>query len=118
MSRQLNSIAQIYDSSVFKRPCPRWFISRGGGVVVPLIAADELPLEVKLVGVPRGMDLDGAAGMKFLGEYRHDGSVYALETPLGEAHTEECNSDRVNGNAAAEVRTLLPKNCALEVNAY
>ena len=113
MSRQLNSTAQIYSPSVYRRPCPRWFISRGGGVVVPLIAADELPLEVKLVGVPRGMDLDGAARMEFLGEYRHDGSVYALETPLAEAHTEECNSDTVNGNNVAEVRKTLPLYCAL-----
>lgn len=73
---------------------------------MPLIAADELPLDVKLVGVPRGMDLDGAARMEFLGEFLHDGSLYALETPPAKASTEECTSGEANGTTAAEVSVL------------
>ena len=108
MSRQLNGSVQVHDTAAYRRPYPRWFISRGSGVVVPLIAADELPLDVKLVGVPRGMDLDGAARMEFLGEFLHDGSLYALETPPAEAPAEECTSGEVNGSTAAGVGEMCP----------
>ena len=103
MSRQFNGTAQIHDTAAYRRPYPRWFISRGNNVVVPLIAADELPLDVRLVGVPRGMDLDGAARMEYLGEFLHDGSLYALETPLAEPAAEEYTSGEVNGSTATEV---------------
>lgn len=61
---------------------PRWFISRGNGCCVPLIAADELPYEVQLQGAPRTMGMDGARGMEFLGEFPPSNRAYSLYSQL------------------------------------
>lgn len=61
---------------------PRWFISRGNGRCVPLIAADELPYEVQLQGAPRTMGMDRARGMEYLGESPPSNRAYSLDPQL------------------------------------
>lgn len=57
---------------------PGYFIVRTTGEVVPLIAVDELPLGIDIVGVPRCLDLEGTIGMLNLGLQRSSGSFYQL----------------------------------------
>ncbi|ESZ93623.1 hypothetical protein SBOR_6001 [Sclerotinia borealis F-4128] len=65
--------ASARDSSVSAREMPAqgprlgYFIVRKSGEVVPLVAVDELPLGVDLVGVPRCLDLVETGGMLNLG---------------------------------------------------
>jgi len=63
---------------------PRWFISRSNGVMVPLIAADELPEEIRLQGVSRSLTLGEVRGMKCLGGFPPTTTVYNVES--GSAH--------------------------------
>jgi len=46
----------------------RWVITRENGVLVPLVAVDELPLNIQLQGVPRGLSINDVKGKEFLGE--------------------------------------------------
>ncbi|KAM3152683.1 hypothetical protein ABEW05_006897 [Botrytis cinerea] len=48
-------------------PRPGYFIVRKTGQVVPLVAVDELPPGVDLIGVPRNLDLVETGGMLNLG---------------------------------------------------
>ncbi|TGO88284.1 hypothetical protein BPOR_0172g00100 [Botrytis porri] len=48
-------------------PRPGYFIVRKTGQVVPLVAVDELPQGVDLIGVPRNLDLVETSGMLNLG---------------------------------------------------
>ncbi|KAK8244052.1 hypothetical protein HDK90DRAFT_522545 [Phyllosticta capitalensis] len=72
---------------------PVWFIRRDNGNYVPVLAADELPSEVHLEGVPRSINLDDAQGMKFLGNLCHTGQTYSLvprDQKIAEAPTANC----------------------------
>lgn len=58
----------VQDLSVSTRsPRPGYFIVRKTGQVVPLVAVDELPPGVDLIGVPRNLDLVETGGMLNLG---------------------------------------------------
>lgn len=50
-----------------RAPLPGYFIVRKTGQVVPLVAVDELPPGVDLIGVPRNLDLVETGGMLNLG---------------------------------------------------
>lgn len=63
---------------------PRWFISRGNGVMVPLIAADELPEGIRLQGVSCSLTLGEVRGMECLGGFPPITTVYNVES--GSAH--------------------------------
>ncbi|KAF7928369.1 hypothetical protein EAE99_005126 [Botrytis elliptica] len=54
-------------SSSAQGPRPGYFIVRKTGQVVPLVAVDELPPGVDLIGVPRNLDLVETGGMLNLG---------------------------------------------------
>lgn len=54
----------------------RHFISRGNGILVPVIALDELPLE--LHGVPGHLLWEDTRDMVFLGELQSSGKTYAI----------------------------------------
>ena len=71
--------------------------------MVPLIAADELPVNVKLAGVPRTMDLDGAARMEFLGEFTNDGAIYSLEMPIEQVTSPTSTVASLNENSTVAV---------------
>jgi hypothetical protein len=60
------------------KPWPGYFLVRTTGEVVPLIAVDELPLGIEIVGVPRSLDLEETIGMLNLGLSRSTGSFYHL----------------------------------------
>lgn len=62
-----------------KYPCPVYFISRSSGVLVPLIAADELPLNIRLQGVPRVLQYDQTRNMHHLGTIASNGTTYKLQ---------------------------------------
>ncbi|KAK7552761.1 hypothetical protein IWX49DRAFT_556818 [Phyllosticta citricarpa] len=57
---------------------PDWFIQRDNGNYVPVLAVDELPVEVHLEGVPRNINQDKAKGMTFLGNWQYTGQTYSL----------------------------------------
>lgn len=59
-------------------PRPGYFIVRKSGEVVPLVAVDELPLGVDLIGVPRSLDLVETGGMLNLGLQGGGGVFYRL----------------------------------------
>jgi len=60
-------------------PRPLYFISRGNGILTPLIAADELPQFLKIVGVPATIAMAETANMVCLGERYHSGNFYAVQ---------------------------------------
>ncbi|KAK4996120.1 hypothetical protein LTR66_004207 [Elasticomyces elasticus] len=57
---------------------PQHFISRGNGVFVPLIAADELPISLQLEGVSRAIGIEQARGMQYLGDIAPSGHFYTV----------------------------------------
>ncbi|OCL14590.1 hypothetical protein AOQ84DRAFT_384620 [Glonium stellatum] len=59
---------------------PRWFISRDNGVMVPLVAVDELPEGIRLQGAPRKLTLAEVRGMEFLGEFPPTNTTYSVES--------------------------------------
>ena len=64
-----------------RHPHPLHFLCREDGSFVPLIAADELPRHVRLVGVPRKTDdITSVIGMISLGVIPSSGGCYSVET--------------------------------------
>lgn len=63
-------------------PMLKFFIKRDDGSLVPLVPVDELPDDVRLVGVPLSLGASQAKDMLFLG---HDSSVrrkFSLAGPI------------------------------------
>jgi hypothetical protein len=60
------------------KPWPGYFLVRNTGEVVPLIAVDELPPSMELLGVPRSLDLEETIGMLNLGLQRSTGGFYKI----------------------------------------
>ena len=65
------------------KPWPGYFLVRTTGEVVPLIAVDELPTTIELVGVPRSLDLEETIGMLNLGLKRSTGGFYQIALEQG-----------------------------------
>lgn len=59
-------------------PWPEYFLVRITGEVVPLIAVDELPAGIDLVGVPRSLNLEETIGMLNLGLQQSTGSYQII----------------------------------------
>ena len=71
---------------LFQDFAPAWYISRGNGVYVPLVAADELPNSIELDGVPRQLNeyeasLLEAKNATLVGEVLGSGKNYTLLQP-------------------------------------
>ena len=62
-------------------PRPRHFISRSDGTLTPLIAVDELPDSVRLVGIPVVLCNADTQGMVSLGVQARSHGRYIAETP-------------------------------------
>jgi hypothetical protein len=60
------------------KPWPGYFLVRTTGEVVPLIAVDELPSGIEIVGIPRSLGLEETIGMLNLGLQRSTGSCYRI----------------------------------------
>ncbi|KAI9784267.1 MAG: hypothetical protein M1839_002327 [Geoglossum umbratile] len=58
---------------------PTFFMSRGNGVFTPLIPADELPIDVAIVGVPKVMSFAQTTGMTSVGEVVASGLHYEVK---------------------------------------
>ncbi|KUJ07932.1 uncharacterized protein LY89DRAFT_742231 [Mollisia scopiformis] len=88
------------------KPWPGYFLVRTTGEVVPLIAVDELPLGIDLIGVPRSLDLEGTIGMLNLGLQRSSGSHYQIFS--GNEHGEEMGQSngkaKLNNHSAQQVQ--------------
>ena len=65
-------------ASKLGKPSPGYFLLRTTGEVVPLIAVDELPPSLNLVGVPRSLELEGTIGMLNLGLKRSSGTYFEV----------------------------------------
>lgn len=85
-------------------PGLRFFIERDNGSLVPLVPADELPDDVRLVGVPLSLSASQAKNMVFLGydssarrKYSHVGSLSIKESvapiPVAMKYTPEAVPD-------------------------
>ena len=57
---------------------PQYFISRPEGVLVPLVAVDELPPSVAIHNVPRGLSQAQTLGMTSLGVQSSRGQSYLM----------------------------------------
>ncbi|KAF7868641.1 hypothetical protein EAF04_005172 [Stromatinia cepivora] len=90
-------------------PRPGYFIVRKSGEVVPLVAVDELPLGVDLVGVPRSLDLVETGGMLNLGLQGGGGEGFygliGLEKEEEEGEEEE---DVVTGSSGSDTTVSSP----------
>lgn len=62
------------------RPWPGFFLVRPTGEVVPMIAVDELPPGVDLLGIPRSLDLEATIGMLNLGIQPNSNYSYHIVT--------------------------------------
>jgi hypothetical protein len=82
---------QPIEGSQSRKPWPGYFIVRKTGEVVPLVAIDELPHGIDLVGIPRSIDLEITVGMINLGLQKSSGSLYQIcveqEKPAAVNHT-------------------------------
>ena len=58
------------------KPWPSYFLVRTTGQIVPLVALDELPAGVEIVGVPRALELEDTIGMLNLGLEKTGGKQY------------------------------------------
>lgn len=67
-------------------PMLKFFIKRDDGSLVPLVPVDELPNDVRLVGVPLSLGASQAKDMLFLG---HDSSVRRKFSLAGSATIKE-----------------------------
>ncbi|EXJ94839.1 hypothetical protein A1O1_03237 [Capronia coronata CBS 617.96] len=86
---------------------PQFFVTRQNGVMVPLIAMDELPVHVQLRNVPRILDPYNIAGMIGVGFYESRHQYYVVEAlnnskPLFLDSIHAPHSDRIQ---AASSRT-------------
>ncbi|MCJ1228859.1 hypothetical protein MMC12_005522 [Toensbergia leucococca] len=61
-------------------PRPRYFITRSDGTLSPLIAVDELPSSVRIVGVPAILSPAETQGMMSLGVENHSQHHYTVES--------------------------------------
>ena len=66
------------EASQGRKPWPGYFIVRNTGEVVPLVAIDELPHGIDLVGIPRTLDLEETVGMLNLGLKKGSGAYYQV----------------------------------------
>ncbi|KAF2840020.1 hypothetical protein M501DRAFT_671124 [Patellaria atrata CBS 101060] len=73
-------------------PKLRWFVRRTDDVYVPLIAVDELPPDIELIGAPRVMEQDMIEGLKFVGAVEHSGKFFSFR------RTSECSRDQYQRN--------------------
>lgn len=71
-----------------RKPWPSYFLVRTTGEVVPLIAVDELPEDINIVGVPRELDLEKAVGMLNLGLQKTCGVSYKITQEKAEIQGE------------------------------
>lgn len=56
-----------------------YFISRSNGTLVPLIPADELPFNIRLLGVPRILSPDQIYGLQHVGSVPYTGLIFKPE---------------------------------------
>lgn len=68
---------------------PAWYVGRGNGIFVPLVATDELPPGIELAGAPRQLnecDLDRLRNQnsEFLGEIMSSGKIFWLSNRSGQ----------------------------------
>ncbi|KAF8865469.1 hypothetical protein BDZ45DRAFT_796309 [Acephala macrosclerotiorum] len=81
------------------KPWPGYFLVRTTGEVVPLIAVDELPPGIELVGIPRSLDLEETIGMLNLGLQRSTGAHYQIVSgdEPNERHHSLSTKAKING---------------------
>jgi hypothetical protein len=75
------------------KPWPGYFLVRTTGEVVPLVAVDELPPSIEIVGIPRSLDLEETIGMLNLGLQHSTGTHYRIvQTTEGKSQVSEAIS--------------------------
>ncbi|KAK1965572.1 hypothetical protein LY78DRAFT_658166 [Colletotrichum sublineola] len=57
---------------------PRHFIVREGGTIVPLVPVDQLPMCIKIHGVPREMGIEDTTGMSNLGMFTKPEGLFQI----------------------------------------
>jgi hypothetical protein len=78
---KVSSIKMPVDSKMINGPRPQYFLTRQNGIMVPLIALDELPATVSIRGVSRILSPYEVAGMQGLGTVESQHSQYLVDGP-------------------------------------
>ena len=73
---------------------PRYFIARPDGTLTPLIAMDELPLDVRLEGVSRVLKSEDTKGMISLGVSQCGGGYHNADTAESDVSEPKAESVR------------------------
>lgn len=58
---------------------PQFFICRQNGALVPLVAVDELPPALNVIGIPRVLSHNDTHGMTSLGSLKSRNELYSVE---------------------------------------
>lgn len=93
-------------------PRPRYFISREDGTITPLIAVDELPPSLHIVGVPAKISPAKTCNMISLGVEKHSQACYA--TLMNDAPCSSTSGIRPLGTAATEADTNVSSEKSLK----
>lgn len=72
-------------------PRPQHFITRGDGSITPLIAVDELPESIRIIGVPAIISQAATLNMMNLGVQTRSQTKYIVEMPEDSGSGNTCN---------------------------
>ena len=72
-------------------PRPQHFITRGDGSITPLIAVDELPESIRIIGVPAVISQAATLNMMNLGVQARSQTKYIVEMPEDSGSGNTCN---------------------------
>lgn len=101
-------------------PRPSYFIVRPTGEIVPLVAVDEFPPGINIVGIPRMLHIDMTEGMLNLGIRKRHGGTYQIsdgrpELEAGQLSREKSRQpslvedDNVNADVEGNIALQTPR---------
>ncbi len=106
---KMQSQAPGSQASGVHQPRIVYFISRSNGTMVPLIAADELPFNVRLHSVPRALGPDQIFGLQMVGSAPYTGLTFKLEHDHPVSHSNnQATAYHTRHYSGSEPRQFLP----------
>ncbi|KAG9232922.1 hypothetical protein BJ875DRAFT_62862 [Amylocarpus encephaloides] len=107
----------IQENNTARKPRPSYFLVRNTGEVVPLIAVDELPPSVSLVGVPRALNLEDTIGMLNLGLQRSSEAFYHVVKEESKTREKGASKSLVEATATTTAKTQpVPNRSSTSMN--
>lgn len=83
--------AALGEASSNLPPRPQHFITRGDGSITPLIAVDELPESIRIIGVPAVISQAATLNMMNLGVQARSQTKYIVEMPEDSGSGNTCD---------------------------